>query len=87
MWALVAVSQCFVAVARAAQPDLQLTLAHSPQPVSQGELLTASLVVTNAGGGAATSVSLVVTLSSNATFFSANLSQGTFTQSVAPPWA
>ena len=75
--------QCSVAFVCAAQPDLQLTLTHSPQPVSQGELLTAALVVTNAGGGSATSVNLVVTLSPNATFFSANLSQGTFTQSAS----
>ena len=81
MWALVAVLPCFAGVARAGQPDLQLTLAHSPQPVSQGELLTAAFVVTNAGNGPATSVNLVVTLSSNATFFSAALSQGTFSQS------
>ncbi len=80
VWALVAAWHCFIGVARAGQPDLQLTLAHSPQPVSQGELLTAALVVTNAGNGAATGVSLVVTLSSNATFFSTALSQGTFSQ-------
>lgn len=63
------------------KPDLRLTLADSPDPVSVGELLTYRASVTNAGSADATGVSLVSTLSSNLTFFSATISQGTFAQS------
>ena len=81
VWALLAAWPCFIGLARAGQPDLQLSLAQAPQPVSQGELLTAALVVTNAGDAAATGVSVAFTLAANATFFSAALSQGSFSQS------
>jgi uncharacterized repeat protein (TIGR01451 family) len=60
-------------------PDLNLTCTDSSDPVTVGELLNYNLVVTNAGTGTATGVMLTNTLSTNTTFFSASLSQGTFT--------
>jgi uncharacterized repeat protein (TIGR01451 family) len=63
------------------KPDLRLAITDAPDPVSVGELLTYNATITNSGSAAATSVSLVSILSSNTTFFSAALSQGTFTQS------
>jgi uncharacterized repeat protein (TIGR01451 family) len=63
----------------AAGPDLRLTGTDTPDPVTVGELLNYNLVVTNVGTGAALGVMLTNTLSSNATFFSASLSQGTNT--------
>src|SRR6185369_16591692 len=69
-------------IARAAQqPDLRLSVTDSLDPVSLGELLTYRLVVTNAGSRDATSVSLVSTLSTNTTFFSATSSQGSHVES------
>ena len=63
----------------AAGPDLNLTGTDSPDPVTVGELLNYNLVVTNVGTSTATGVMLTNTLSTNATFFSASVSQGTFT--------
>ncbi|HWI58721.1 MAG TPA: kelch repeat-containing protein, partial [Bacillota bacterium] len=64
----------------AAQPDLRLVLTDSPDPVSLGELLTCKVTVTNAGTVSATDASVVFNLASNATFFSASLSQGSYSQ-------
>lgn len=81
-WTAVLGVICLGAVqASAAQPDLRLTLVHSSFKVNEGELLTASLTVTNAGAAPATGVSLVLTLPTNAVFFSAQMSQGSYSQS------
>ena len=64
----------------APDPDLGLTGTASPSPVSVGELLTVQLTVTNGGGAAASGVTLLDTISSNATFFSVTPSQGSYTQ-------
>jgi uncharacterized repeat protein (TIGR01451 family) len=64
----------------ALEPDLGLAGTVSPAPVSVGELLTVQLTVTNSGRSSASGVTLVDTISSNATFFSAALSQGSYTQ-------
>jgi uncharacterized repeat protein (TIGR01451 family) len=70
-----------VAFAAPPQPDLAVTMTALPNTASVGEIVTYSLFVTNAGKASATQVHLVSTLSSNSTFFSATLPQGTFTQS------
>ncbi len=70
-----------VAFAAPPKPDLALTITALPSPASVGEIFTYNLAVTNIGNASATQVHLVCTLSSNATFFSATLPQGTFTQS------
>ena len=66
-------------LAQGSQPDLQLTLAPSPVPVTVGELLAYRMTMTNPGNAAANNVGLIATLSSNVTFFSAELSQGNCT--------
>ena len=53
----------------APNPDLGLSGAASPSPVSVGELLTIQLTITNGGTALASGVTLVDTISSNATFF------------------
>ena len=63
----------------AAGPDLKLIGTDTPDPVTVGELLSYNLMVTNVGTGAATGVMLTNTLSTNTTFFSASVSQGTDT--------
>ena len=64
----------------APNPDLRLSGAAAPTPVSVGELLTIQLTITNGGTALASGVTLVDTISSNATFFSVTQSQGSFTQ-------
>ena len=73
-----AVAVCF---APPPAPDLKLTITDAPDPVSVGELLTLHLSVTNQGSASASGVSLVTTLSPNATFFSGIASQGGVTHS------
>jgi uncharacterized repeat protein (TIGR01451 family) len=67
-------------VPNTAQPDLQLSIVDSPDPVSIGELLSYQLTLTNAGNLTATSVVLQSALSTNASVFSVAVSQGTFSQ-------
>ena len=64
----------------APNPDLGLSGTAAPAPVSVGELLTIQLAITNGGSASASGVTLVDTISSNATFFSVTPSQGSFTQ-------
>src|SRR5688572_23945030 len=66
-----------------AAPDLTFTLADSPDPVTVGELLNYDLTITNRGTSLASGVTLTNTLSAGVAFFSASVSQGTFSQSGA----
>ena len=61
--------------------DLSLTKSDSPDPVLEGEPLTYSLTVANAGPQSATNVQLTDTLPAGVTFDSATPSQGTCTES------
>ncbi|MGH7770970.1 MAG: DUF7507 domain-containing protein [Candidatus Binatia bacterium] len=62
-------------------PDLGLTKTDSPDPVTVGENLTYTVVVTNNGPAAATGVTLTDTLPGSVTFVSATPTQGTCSES------
>jgi len=62
--------------------DLSLTKADSPDPVLEGDLLTYTLTVHNAGPSSATGVQVNDTLPQNVTYDSATPSQGTCLQSL-----
>ena len=57
--------------------DLGVTKSDSPDPVTEGENITYSIVVTNYGPGAATDVTLTDTIDELVTYVSATPSQGT----------
>jgi len=63
------------------QNDLSVSVSDLPDPVSVGANLTYTLSITNTGPTPATSVVLTNFLPANATFSSAAVSQGTYTQS------
>jgi uncharacterized repeat protein (TIGR01451 family) len=61
----------------AASADLAVSIAASPSPAKTGQKVTYMITVLNAGPGAAASVLLNAALSSQSTFVSATMSQGT----------
>ncbi len=65
-----------VTIGAAPAADLSITKSDSPDPVTEGNALTYTLTVSNAGPDAATSVVATDTLPASVTFVSATTSQG-----------
>lgn len=66
-----------VAQFAAAQANLSVTITDTPDPVAAGQNVSYAVKVINSGPSGATNVTLVNQLPTNATFVSANASQGT----------
>lgn len=74
--ALLALALVIPASAQAATADLAITKADSPDPVTEGTVLTYTITVTNLGPDAAGGVTVTDKLSSHVDFVSATASQG-----------
>jgi uncharacterized repeat protein (TIGR01451 family) len=73
---LLAVAMLLPASAYAATADLAVDKSDSPDPVTEGKVLTYTIDVSNAGPGAASDVTLTDTLPSHVDFISATPTQG-----------
>src|SRR6185503_3721718 len=79
-WRLNIVTTNLICCTGGSDADLSVTMTDSSDPALTGANLVYRLLVINNGPGSATGVTLTDTLPANATFVSANLSQGSFTR-------